>query len=381
MKTAIWLYLFMFVAFFDLHAQYPILSPFALSLGAAPSFIGFILGMYSITHIPGNLIAGYAVDRYGSKRFIVISLILAGIILIFQSHVTNPWQLLILRSISGFVLAFLSPSCLAWLAKLAKDRSHQGKLMAGNGLIHTLASVVSPAAGAILVAKLGFPLSFTILGWGLIVTGLLATFGIRETTYLHNITQIPSFQVQKTNDLPESASVPWLFFGIPLALSCSQGILFFELPLMKATQQSIMTSGLLFTLVSLGALLTLSMFFLNRFAAFLRIIYGCLALAIIFFGMAVHWLIPLSVALFMIGMSKGVIYPAIATLLAGLTGTGRYGRIFSLLSIAYSIGAFIGPVAAGQLRMGISPFFLAFIALMLGLIALPIHKYRLLVSI
>lgn len=382
MKTAIWLYLFMFVAFFDLHAQYPILSPFALSLGAAPSFIGFILGMYSITHIPGNLIAGYAVDRYGSKRFIVISLILAGIILIFQSHVTNPWQLLFLRSISGFVLAFLSPSCLAWLAKLAKDRTHQGKLMAGNGLIHTLASVVSPAAGAILVAKLGFPLSFTLLGWGLIGTGLLAIFGIKETAYLHNIIQIPSFQEQKAgSEFQKNASIPWLFFGIPLALSCSQGILFFELPLMQATQQSIMTSGLLFTLVSLGALLTLSMFFLNRFAAFLRIIYGCFALAILFFGMAVHWLIPLSIALFMIGMSKGVIYPAIATLLAGLTGTGRYGRTFSLLSIAYSIGAFIGPVAAGQLRSGISPFFLAFIALMLGLIALPIHKYRMLVSI
>jgi MFS family permease len=382
MKTAIWLYLFMFVAFFDLHAQYPILSPFALSLGAAPSFIGFILGMYSITHIPGNLIAGYAVDRYGSKRFIVISLILAGIILIFQSHVTNPWQLLCLRSISGFVLAFLSPSCLAWLAKLAKNRTHQGKLMAGNGLIHTLASVVSPAAGAFLVAQLGFSLSFTILGWGLIGTGLLAIFGIKESPFSLNLTKTPSLIEQKAaNELQEHASVPWLFFVIPLALSCSQGILFFELPLMKVTQNSILTSGLLFSLVSLGALLTLSMFFLNRFAAFLRIVCGCFALALIFFGMAIQWQIPLSVSLFMIGMSKGVIYPAIATLLAGLTGSGRYGRIFSLLSIAYSIGAFIGPVAAGQLRMGISPFFLAFVALMLGLIALPIHKYRMLISI
>ncbi|MEI0738788.1 hypothetical protein VQ056_22725 [Paenibacillus sp. JTLBN-2024] len=36
MKTAIWLYMFLFLAFFDLHAQYPILTPFAVSLGAAP---------------------------------------------------------------------------------------------------------------------------------------------------------------------------------------------------------------------------------------------------------------------------------------------------------------------------------------------------------
>jgi MFS family permease len=381
MKTAIWLYLFMFVAFFDLHAQYPILSPFALSLGAAPSFIGLILGMYSITHIPGNLIAGYAVDRYGSKRFIVFCLIAAGIILVFQSQVTNPWQLLIIRSISGFVLAFLSPACLAWLAKLARDRIHQGKLMAGNGLVHTLASVVSPAAGAFLVAKLGFSTSFTVLGWGLICTGLLSIVGIKETERFVNADLTVSRGITASGPPSTQFSVPWLFFGIPLAISCSQGILIFELPLMKSTQNSIMTSGLLFSLVSLGALLTLSMLFLNRYPAFLRIIWGSLSLALIFFGMAVHWLIPLSISLVLIGMSKGIIFPAIATLLAGITGSGRYGRVFSLLSISYSIGAFIGPVAAGQLRMGISPFFLAFCALMLGLIALPFNKYNTLVSI
>nr|WP_313784358.1 MFS transporter [Paenibacillus larvae] len=180
MRTAVWLYLFLFVAFFDLHAQYPILSPFALSLGAAPSFIGLILGVYSITHLPGNILAGYGVDRYGSKPFIVSSLIVAGIILLFQSNVTDPWELLLIRSVSGFVLAFLSPSCMALLAKMAKDHIQQGKLMAVNGLVHTLASVLSPAAGALLVAKVGFTASFTILGWILIITGFLSIVGVKE---------------------------------------------------------------------------------------------------------------------------------------------------------------------------------------------------------
>ncbi|UUZ89867.1 hypothetical protein LJK87_27945 [Paenibacillus sp. P25] len=108
MKTAVWLYLFMFVAFFDLHAQYPILSPFAISLGAAPSFIGLILGVYSITHLPGNLIAGFGVDRYGSKNFIVFSLIVAGIVLLVQSRVTSPWRF----SSSVPSAASCLPSCL-----------------------------------------------------------------------------------------------------------------------------------------------------------------------------------------------------------------------------------------------------------------------------
>ena len=174
MKTAIWLYFFLFIAFFDLHAQYPILTPFALSIGAAPSFIGLMMGMYSITHIPGNLIAGFSVDRFGSRIFIVFSLLLAGVILLLQSHVVNPWQLLVLRSISGFVLAFLSPACMSLLARIAKDQIQQGNLMAGNGLVHTLASVVSPAAGALLVAQIGFAFAFTILGWVLIVTAVCA---------------------------------------------------------------------------------------------------------------------------------------------------------------------------------------------------------------
>jgi len=381
LKTAIWLYLFLFVAFFDLHAQYPMLSPFALSLGATPSFIGLILGVYSITHLPGNLIAGYGVDRYGSKSFITVSLILAGIVLIFQSHVTDPWQLLAIRSISGFVLAFLSPACQSLLAKLARDRIHQGKLMSGNGLVHTLASVVSPAAGALLVAKVGFSVSFTILGWLLVLVGFLSVFGVKDVRQ----PQALDPDATKTSGLPlpagtdsGNAAIPWLFYAVPLALSCAQGILFFELPLIKESRHSILTSGVLFSLVSLGALVTLSMLFLNRISSFLRTVAGCLALALIFFGMAVRWPVPMYASLFLIGMAKGVIFPAIATLLASITSASRYGRVFSLLSISYSVGAFIGPVLAGHFRGHLSPYFIAFFSLMLSLALIPFRKFRLL---
>jgi MFS family permease len=378
MKTALWLYLFIFVAMFDLHAQYPILSPFALSLGAAPSFIGYIMGVYSLTHLPGNVIAGFGIDKWGSKIFIVLSLIVAGIILIFQSQITDPWSLLYIRSISGFVLAFLSPACLALLAKLAKDRIHQSKLMAGNGLVHTLASVISPAAGALLVSKVGFTTSFAILGWLLIATGLFAIFGIREHpksnvahTIEHNLTPISELRSEASEK-----RMPWLFFMIPLAISCSQGILFFELPLINTTRSAVLTAGILFSLVSLGALLTLSFVFLNRFSPLYRTVFGSLTLAFIFFGIAIQWPIPLYAALFMIGMTKGVIFPALSTLLAAITPSSKYGRAFALLSIAFSIGSFIGPILAGNLRTVVSSYYLAFVVLMIALIMLPLRKFN-----
>ncbi|CAM4317539.1 MFS family permease [Paenibacillus endophyticus] len=380
MKTAIWLYLFLFVAFFDLHAQYPILTPFAISLGAAPSFIGLMMGMYSITHLPGNLIAGFGVDRYGSRFFIVFSLMAAGIVLLFQSHVTNPWQLLLLRSISGFVLAFLSPACLSLLAKMTTDRTQQGKLMAGNGLVHTLASVVSPAAGAYLVAKIGFATAFTLLGWILIVTSVCAVFFIRDARAGSAQTAVPDAEQQPKEKLKlplkQPASIPWLVFLLPVAISCAQGILSFELPLLAKTKEAMMTTGLLFSVVSIGALVTLSMLFLNRVPAYQRTLWGSLFLAIVYFGIASQIPAPLTLMLLLVGMAKGVILPALSTLLIELSGGARYGRTFSVLSIAFSIGAFIGPMAAGQVRDHLSPYYIAFIALMIAVTLLPLHISR-----
>ncbi|WP_116187796.1 MFS transporter [Paenibacillus taihuensis] len=390
MRTAIWLYLFLFVAFFDLHAQYPILTPFAVSIGAAPSFIGLMMGLYSITHLPGNVIAGYSVDRYGSRLFIVFSLAAAGAILLLQSRVTDPWQLLTLRSISGFVLAFLSPACMSLLARITSDRIKQGKLMAGNGLVHTIASVVSPAAGAYLVAQIGFTTAFFVLGLILIVTAACAMFFIRDIPVTAQSAELASQlsahmhahehgmrgkrgKQLKVTDEPQS--IPWLIYLLPVAMSCAQGILSFELPLMATSKEAMMTTGLLFSIVSLGALLTLSMLFLNKLSPFLRSLWGAFMLALTYFAIAAGVPVPFMIMLFILGMAKGVIFPALSSLLIERSGGAKYGRTFSFLSVAFSVGAFMGPMLAGQLRNYISPYYIAFLALMIAVSVLPFYAY------
>lgn len=419
LKTAIWLYLFLFVAFFDLHAQYPVLTPFAVSLGAAPSFIGLMMGMYALTHLPGNLLAGYGVDRYGSRIFIVTSLVAAGVILLFQSRVTDPWQLLVLRSISGFVLAFLSPACMALLAGITRDRILQGKLMAGNGLVHTLASVVSPAAGAMLVARIGFADAFVMLGWVLIITGLCAFLFVRNPRTpagedgggplaeargdkpgvsgrgsLLRPTAGKADEAPLRRSMPEGARARgtgraepqsgladdglhgpfiWLFFLLPMAISCSQGILFFELPLRDTSTEGILATGLLFSLVSIGSLVTLSLLFLNRWSPLGRTMGGSLLLALAFYCMAANVPVPFAGLLLVIGMAKGIIFPAMSSLLIAISGRGRYGRMFSFFSVASSIGAFLGPLAAGHVREHLSSYYLAFVGLMLVVAVLPYH--------
>lgn len=373
MKTAIWLYMFLFLAFFDLHAQYPILTPFAVSLGAAPVFIGWMMGIYALTHLPGNLIAGTVIDRHGSRRYIIFSLVSAGIVLLLQSQVHYPWQLLVLRSISGFVLAFLSPACLTLLASLSSDKVTQGKFMSGHGVVHTLASVVSPAAGAFIVAKAGYSATFQSLGWLLIATGLMAIFSVPGAARQ---------AAQSAAEAPEAAltaasakvQVPWRIYILPFVISCSQGILFFELPLRSTGVEGIKSTGILFSIMSIGALLTLSMLFVNRYSPYKRVLSGILLLAVCFYSLAALQSIPLTAALFILGMAKGVIFPAMASLFIQLSGGIKLGRVFSLQSIAMSIGSFIGPIAAGQLRDIVSPYFIAFVLLMTGLMLLPISR-------
>ncbi|MBB6692020.1 MFS transporter [Cohnella xylanilytica] len=391
MRTAIWLYLFLFVAFFDLHAQYPMLTPFAVSLGAAPSFIGLVMGMYSLTHLPGNLMAGYGVDRYGSRIFIAASLAGAGILLLLQARVTDPWHLLYIRSASGFVLAFLSPACLSLLARLAKNHIQQGKLMAGNGLVHTIASVVSPAAGAWLAAKIGFTQSFAILGWILLATGISSLWFVREPPMPQTAAEGASGGAGEADRVRPAATsdgqsarsgaasaekggaegkFPWVVFLLPVAISCAQGILAFELPLRATSSDELLTTGLLFSVVSLGALATLGMLFLQRYLPYGRNVAGLLLMAIAYYGMAAEWPIPMVGMLFVVGMAKGVIFPAMTSFMLQLSGPSRFGRTFSFMSIAMAIGSFLGPVAAGAVRGHLSPFFLSFAVLMAALVAL-----------
>ncbi|ANA79401.1 MFS transporter [Paenibacillus glucanolyticus] len=369
MKTALWLYMFLFLAFFDLHAQYPVLTPFAISLGAAPTFIGWMMGIYALTHLPGNLIAGNLIDRHGSRRYIIFSLTAAGVILLLQAHVQLPWQLLALRSISGFVLAFLSPACLALLASLSRDPVTQGKYMSGHGVVHTLASVLSPAAGAFIVANAGFSGTFQSLGWLLIFTGFMAFFSLpkRLSATAANKENALASKEEKPARLPFSLRL----YLIPFAIACSQGILFFEIPLRESGKASIMSTGILFSVISLGALVTLSMLFLNRYAPHIRVALGVLGLAICFYALAAADHVPIMVILFSLGLAKGLLFPALSSLFIELSGGGRLGKVFSLQSIAMSLGSFVGPIAAGQFRTIVSPYFIAFLMLMTVLLLLP----------
>ena len=99
--------------------------------------------------------------------------------------------------------------------------------MSGHGVIHTLASVLSPAAGAFIVAKAGFSGTFQSLGWLLIFTGLMAFLSLPKPL---SATAKDKGQVAVpiNNGAPARLPFSLRLYLIPFAIACSQGILFLK---------------------------------------------------------------------------------------------------------------------------------------------------------
>ena len=64
-----------FIVNFDSTVVIPIISNYAISLGASIILASFIVGAYSIAHIPSNIISGRLVDKLGRKGLIAIGVI------------------------------------------------------------------------------------------------------------------------------------------------------------------------------------------------------------------------------------------------------------------------------------------------------------------
>ena len=180
------------------------------------------MGIYALTHLPGNLLAGNLIDRRQTLHY--FSLTAAGVILarLMSNCPGGARAPLDQRIRSGL----LSPACLALLASLSRDPVTQGKYMSGHGVIHTLASVLSPAAGAFIVAKAGFSGTFQSLGWLLIFTGLMAFLSLPKP-----LSATAGIKVRCCSDQQRgtgAASFSLRLYLIPFAIACSQGILFLK---------------------------------------------------------------------------------------------------------------------------------------------------------
>ncbi|MFY0543352.1 MFS transporter [Brevibacillus sp. H7] len=360
------LFAILFLVKFDMNAQTPLLSPYMHLLGASTAMIGFVLGVYSISNLMGNILAGPILDRFVKKWFIGTGLLLSGVMLAGQGLTPYPEHFIWLRLALGFFMAFVSPACFAMLSETGRSPSEQGELMAKNGMVLTAAAIVSPGVGGFFAGQYGYAESFVILGGIMIAVGFLALIllpgRIAKGDGLTG--RRPAAGLTPLTALLENTQIyPALVAGF--AVLYAQGTILFEIPLFIQRQQlSPSVTGMLFSIMGIGSLAVLSQFWLQRTSPHQRTCAGLFLLSFLLYVLAIGWEFSLYVMMFLLGTCFGLLFPAMTTILSVHSPRELYGSVFSLFSAVLSLGAILSPIIAGMMDNWHHSFFLAFFVTM-----------------
>ena len=164
-----------FMVNFDSNAAIPIIATYSRNLGASLIFTGFIVGIYSMVHIPSNLIFGRLVDKFGRKRLIAFGVFLDGISLLLYAVAQNPLFLLFGRVIHGIGGGFGGPATMSYISDATAQR-HSGRGMALYGMSIGFSNLIGFMLGGLVAQIIGYSNLFFIIAIILFVMSFTSLF-------------------------------------------------------------------------------------------------------------------------------------------------------------------------------------------------------------
>ena len=339
------------VAFLDLFMQFPVIAPFARSLGATASMTGIIVAAYSFTNLGGNLTAGFLLDRWGRSAPVQAGLLLTALALFGYVLSSSPTHLLAARLLHGLSAAILAPGAFAIIGDASTPGSRT-RLMGRSSAPIAAAAVAGPLIAASLGNAAGYPSVFLLSASLMLIVFTAFLIASRSASRpLAKEGQDPSAQREA-----DRVNYPRLLIAYTAALSMTIGLgaLVAHLPTWLAEQgHSGSASGLPFTtfaligmaimaspLVSLGdqrgRLLPL--------IAGLLLISGGMLLLFAFQGM-----LGAVTGMAVFGGGFGLLFPTMTAIVSEAASPGTRGRAFGAFYAVYSLGVVIGSVSSGAL--------------------------------
>ncbi|RKL66627.1 MFS transporter [Salipaludibacillus neizhouensis] len=362
------IFIVMFFISLIMRIQIPVFTPYAAAFGASSILIGVIISVTSLSNLTGNLIAGPLVDRFGKKLFITLPLFASGGLFIAHGLAGDSMDLLVLHGLNGFALAFLIPAAFTLLSGYAKNSREQGKNIAINGMLSTIASIIAPLLGGQMVVWIGYANTYFFIGTAMIFT---ATYSVVFLKDRQVTSVIKHKQGSEGGGILSTPNLPIVYL-IAFAVMYIHGVLIFEIPYLTVERGlSTFQTGQLFSYMAIGTFITLSFFFINRFSPFLRLMTGLFGMSMTLFAL-ISDLLQLPVLLFMMGVFFGLIMPAMATSITENAPKAVHGRAFGYMSAIFSLGIIVSSSVTGIIRDTVSPYFVAFL---IGMIVLTISGY------
>ncbi len=163
-----------FLGFLDTHLLIPVMALYACELGASVGIIGLIIGLYSITNTPANILFGRLIDRVGYKVPLIAGLIGDALSMFFYSVCRLPIHLALVRTIHGVSGGLVGPVTMSITADYS-DEAKKGRAMGFYGMSLAAATLVGYGLSGVIVSRLGYKALF-LFGTIMLTIGVILSF-------------------------------------------------------------------------------------------------------------------------------------------------------------------------------------------------------------
>lgn len=372
----LFIYLIIFFAFFDLFAQLPIISPFAIELQATPFLTGLAVGMYSLSNTFGNVVSGIFSDRKGPFAILVAGLLLTAAFLFTYSLAEGPYSLLAIRFLHGLAAGLIVPAAFTYLANRT-DHSRRGKGAAVSGAFVGLAAIIGPAYGAIFSSRTSVPETMAVTGSMLLILGILSFFMLSRT--IKKRKELPA-EPLTFNMIILNSGLLRAFLGA-FFLMFSQGVLAYMLPLkVSGLGLPAEMSGLLLSVFGIAAILVF-LLPVNRLFDAIKPVYTLIA-GFFLMGTSLFLLSAVSAApllyisMITYGIGFAFLFPSINSLLIDSTTERSRGKAYGYFYAFFSIGVVAGSSFTGALALSADNGFITSGILLLSAAAINFATLR-----
>lgn len=176
-----------FLGFIDTHLLVPAMALFAAGLGASVGTAGLIIGVYSLTNTPANLLFGRLIDRVGYKVPLILGLLGDALSMFLYSLCRFPFQLGLVRAFHGTTGALIGPATMTISANYS-PQARKGRAMGIYGMAMGITTLAGYGLSGVITSRLGYHALF-LFGAALLLLGAILAFmlprGRGETVVKH----------------------------------------------------------------------------------------------------------------------------------------------------------------------------------------------------
>lgn len=276
---------------------------------------------------------------------------------VLTALVRNPYELIAVRILSGLLAGYV-PSAIALIGTNTPEK----KVGYALGIISTASaagSVIGPMVGGMMSKFVGYREAFLLSGAVVLVSALVAVFGVKEESFNRNR---PRSHV--LDDLKAAASNPPLMNQLIIALIVTSSVMVLE-PLLTiyvlkmgvSHNDASLSSGIIFSAVGVATILAAPQWgkIGERIGYRNTLVIGLIGGGIgnilqVFF----HNIFGFGILRFVYGLFFAAVYPSLNALIVKATSPEFRGRAFSLNQSANQLGNMAGPIVGGALGGWIS---------------------------